>query len=222
MTEAVIFDLDGTLLYTLEDICDVVNSVLASNGMPGKSIDEVKHAVGWGIEELVRKVIPAGSLTDETVDELSDQIRMLYLEHGSVKTRPYPGITDLLERLHVERVPIAVLTNKHQLSAERQVEKYFGGINFAVVSGAKQGYLLKPFIEAVIPVLEKLGTSAGSTLMIGDSDVDMSTAVNAGMIAVGVSWGFRDVSFLLDHGAEFIVDSPMEIVNLLGSGLIEA
>ncbi len=222
MIEAVIFDLDGTLLYTLEDICDVVNSVLESNGMPGKTIDDVKLAVGRGIEELVRKVIPAGNVTGETVDELSNQIRKLYLEQGSFKTRPYAGITDLLERLHAERVPMAVLTNKHQLSAERQVEKYFGGINFAVVSGAKQGYPLKPSMEVVAPVLEKLGTLPGDTLMVGDSDVDMSTALNAGMIAVGVSWGFRDVSLLLDHGAEFIVENPMEIVNLLGSGLIEA
>ena len=222
MIEAVIFDLDGTLLYTLEDICDVVNIVLESNEMPGKTIDEVRFAVGRGIEELVRKVIPAGRVTGESVDELSDQIRKLYLEEGSVKTRPYPGITDLLERLQAERVPMAVLTNKHQPSAERQVEKYFGGVNFAAVSGAKQECPLKPSIEAVIPVLEKLGAPSGNTLMVGDSDVDMHTALNAGMIAVGVSWGFRDASLLLKHGAEFIVNSPMEIVKLLGSGLAEA
>ncbi len=215
MVDAVIFDLDGTLLYTLEDIHDVVNSVLVSNGMPGKTIDEVRFAVGRGIEELVRKVIPAGCVTDESVEKLSDQIRKLYLEQGSVKTRPYPGITELLERLHAERVPIAVLTNKHQLSAEKQVEKYFGGISFAAVSGDREDYPLKPSPEAVIPVLEKLGASAGSTMMVGDSDVDMITAVNAGMIAVGVSWGFRDTSLLLDHGAAFIVDSPMEIADLI-------
>lgn len=217
MIEAVIFDLDGTLLYTLEDICDVVNSVLASNGMPGKSIDEVKHAIGRGIEELVRKLIPASKVTVESVEMLSDQVRKTYLEQGSIKTRPYPGITDLLERLQSECVPIAVLTNKHQLSAERQVEKYFGGINFAVVSGDREGYSLKPYIEAVIPVLEILGTLPGNTLMVGDSDIDMDTAVNAGMTAVGVSWGFREVSLLLDHGAEYIIDNPGEILTLLNT-----
>jgi len=219
MIEAVIFDLDGTLLYTLEDICDVVNSVLASNGMPGKSIHEVKHAVGRGIEELVRKVVPAGSVTDESVEKLSDQIRKLYLEQESVKTRPYPGITELLERLHSECVPMAVLTNKHQLSAEKQVKMYFGGISFAAVCGDREDYPLKPSPEAVKPILEKLGVPPGNTLMVGDSDVDMITAVNAGMIAVGVSWGFRDTSLLLDHGAAYIVDSPMEIINILGPGL---
>ena len=221
MIEAVIFDLDGTLLYTLEDIHDVVNSVLESNGMPGRSLDEVKHAVGRGIEELARKVIPPDRVTGESVKELSNQIRELYIEQGSIKTRPYPGITGLLERLHAECVPIAVLTNKYQLSAEKQVEKYFGGISFAAVSGARQGYPLKPSIEAVIPVLEKLGALPGNTLMVGDSDVDMITAVNAGMTAVGVSWGFRDTSLLRDHGAEFIVESPMEIINILGSGLLK-
>ena len=215
MIEAVIFDLDGTLLYTLEDISDVVNSVLASNGMPCKSIHEVKHAVGRGIEELVREVIPAGSVTDESVEKLSDQIRKLYLEQGSVKTLPYPGITGLLERLHSECVPMAVLTNKHQLSAEKQVEKYFGGISFAAVSGDREDYPLKPSPEAVKPVLEKLGALPGNTLMVGDSDVDMITAVNAGMIAVGVSWGFRDASLLMEHGAEFIVDNPREILEIV-------
>ena len=222
MVNAVIFDLDGTLLYTLEDICDVVNGVLESNGLPGKTIDEVRFAVGHGIEELVRKVVPSDSVTDEIVGRLADQVRKTYLAQGSVKTRPYPGITDLLERLQAESVPMAVLTNKHQLSAERQVEKYFGEINFAVVSGAKQGYPLKPSIEALIPVLEKLGALPGNTLMVGDSDVDMNTAVNAGMIAVGVSWGFRNASLLLEHGAEFIIDSPMEIINFLRSGSSEA
>ncbi len=215
MVEAVIFDLDGTLLSTLEDICDVVNGVLESNGMPGKTIDEIRFAIGRGIEELMRKVIPSDRITGEIVEKLSVQVRKTYLEQGSIKTRPYPGITDLLERLQSESVPMAVLTNKHQLSAERQVEKYFGGINFAVVSGAKQECPLKPSLEAVAPVLEILGTLPGNTLMIGDSDVDMNTAVNAGMIAVGVSWGFRESSLLLDHGAEFIVDSPMEIADLI-------
>jgi len=215
MINAVIFDLDGTLLYTLEDICDVVNGILNSCGMPGRSTDEVRSAVGRGIEELVRKLIPAGSVTGEFVEKLSDQIRKAYLEQGSIKTRSYPGITDLLDRLQAERVPMAVLTNKHQLSAERQVEKYFGGINFAVVSGAKQGCPLKPSIETVMPVLEKLGSLPGNTLMVGDSDIDMDTAVNAGMIAVGVSWGFREGSLLLDHGAEYIVNSPEEILTLL-------
>lgn len=215
MINAVIFDLDGTLLNTLEDICDVVNSVLVSNGMPCKSIDEVRFAVGRGVEELVRKIIPYDRITGEIVARISDQVRKTYLKQGSIKTKPYPGIEDMLERLQSENVPMAVLTNKHQFSAESQVRKYLGGINFAAVNGASAGYSLKPSSKAVIPVLEKLGTLPGNTLMVGDSDVDMDTAVNTGMIAVGVSWGFRDVSLLQDHGADSIVDSPEEILGLL-------
>lgn len=215
MIEAVIFDLDGTLLNTLEDICDVVNSVLNSNGMPERSIDEVRFAVGRGVEELVRKLIPSGIATGEIVRKISDQIRETYLERGLVKTRPYPGIRELLQKLQSERIPIAVLTNKPQNSAEKAVNLYFRDIHFISVNGVEPGCLMKPSPAVVIPVIDKLGTLPGNTLMVGDSDVDMETAVNSGMIAVGVSWGFRDVSILLEHGAEFIVESPGEILEIV-------
>lgn len=215
MIEAVIFDLDGTLLNTLEDICDVVNSVLNSNKMPDKSIDEVRFAVGSGVEELVRKIIPSGIATDEIVMKMADQIRDTYLERGSVKTSPYPGIIELLQKLQSEQVPIAVLTNKPQNSAEKAVNLYFRDIHFISVNGVEPGCLMKPSPDVVIPVIDKLGTLPGNTLMVGDSDVDMETAVNSGMIAVGVSWGFRSTSFLLDHGAEYIVESPGEILEIV-------
>ncbi len=218
MNNAVIFDLDGTLLYTLEDIYDVVNGVLKSNGMPCRSIDEVRLAVGRGVEELVRRLIPSDSVTCELVRKLSDQIRKTYLEHDSVKTRPYPGIIELLNKLQTEQVPMAVLTNKPQESAEKVVDIYFSDIRFISINGVKPGCSMKPSQETVIPVLEKLRTLPGNTLMVGDSDVDMDTAVNAGMIAVGVSWGFRDVSLLLEHGAEYIINSPEEILKLVWKG----
>ncbi|MCD4775495.1 MAG: HAD family hydrolase [Candidatus Aegiribacteria sp.] len=215
MIEAVIFDLDGTLLDTLEDICDVVNSVLNSNGIPDKPIDEIRLAVGKGVEELVRKLIPSGIATDESVMKISDQIRETYLERGSVKTRPYPGIRELLQSLQVEHVPMAVLTNKPQNSAEKAVDLYFSDIPFISINGVEPGCLMKPSPDVVIPIIDKFGTLSGNTLMVGDSDVDMETAVNSGMIAIGVSWGFRDVSLLLEHGAEYIVESPGEIVEIV-------
>ncbi len=218
MISAVIFDLDGTLLDTLEDICDVVNSVLSSNGMPGKSIDEVRLAVGRGVEELVLKLIPSDIATGIVVERISDQIRKTYLEQGSVKTRPYPGIKEVLKSLQVEQVPMAVLTNKPQESAEKVLNIHFSDISFVSINGVKPGCPMKPSPEVVIPVIEKLGVLPGNTLMVGDSDIDMDTAVNAGMIAVGVSWGFRDVSLLLDHGAEFIIDSPEEILEIVQKG----
>lgn len=215
MMEAVIFDLDGTLLNTLEDICDVVNSVLNFNGMPDKSIEEIRLAVGKGVEELVRRLIPSGIETDEIVMTISDQIRETYIERGFVKTRPYPGIRELLKNLQAEHVPMAVLTNKPQNSAEKAVNLYFSDIPFISINGVEPGCLMKPSPDVVIPIIEKLGTLPGNTLMVGDSDVDMETAVNSGMIAIGVSWGFRDVSLLLEHGADIIVDSPGEIMEIV-------
>lgn len=215
MMEAVIFDLDGTLLNTLEDICDVVNSVLNFNGMPDKSIEKIRLAVGKGVEELVRRLIPSGIETDEIVMTISDQIRETYIERGFVKTRPYPGIRELLKNLQAEHVPMAVLTNKPQNSAEKAVNLYFSDIPFISINGVEPGCLMKPSPDVVIPIIEKLGTLTGNTLMVGDSDVDMETAVNSGMIAIGVSWGFRDVSLLLEHGADIIVDSPGEIMEIV-------
>lgn len=216
MIEAIVFDLDGTLLYTLEDIRTVVNKVLNVNGMPDKTIDEIKNAVGRGVEELARKVIPSNSLTDETLNSVSDQIRATYLEHDFRKTKPYPGIKELLNMLQAKNMPMAVLTNKPQKSAEKAIQEYFGEFSFVSVQGVRKGYDTKPSKEAVVPVLRKLGSIPGNTLMIGDSDIDMDTARNAGMISVGVTWGFRDVSLLLDHGAHYTVDNPGEIMGIPG------
>jgi len=219
MIEAVVFDLDGTLLNTLDDIRDVVNGVLRLNGMSEKSTDEVKSAVGRGVEELVRKLIPADRAAADFIVTISDQIRTTYLEESTVKTRPYPGIPELLNSLKEMGMPMAVLTNKPQDSADRAVNHYFNDIPFLAVSGVSHGGPMKPSIEAVIPVLEKLGTLSENTMMVGDSDIDMDTAVNAGMLAAGVSWGFRDVTLLKNHGAHHIINHPKEIIELLGSGL---
>ncbi len=216
MIEAIIFDLDGTLLYTLEDIRAVVNKVLFANGMPVRTVIEIKNAVGSGVEELARKVIPSERLTDETLNSLSDQIRATYLEHDFRRTRPYPGIIELLNILQSKNIPMAILTNKPQRSAEKAVEEYFGDISFVSVKGVRKGREKKPSRKAVMPVILKLGSLPGNTLMVGDSDIDMDTARNTGMVAVGVTWGFRDVSLLLDHGAHYTVDRPDEIMRIPG------
>jgi len=209
---AVVFDLDGTLLNTLEDICTVVNSVLVSRGYPGKTLDEVRLAVGRGVDNLVRTVLPSNA-TDHA--ETAEDIRNSFPKLSTTRTEPYSGILSLLEELAGLSVPMAVLTNKPHPSALRAVERFFPDIPFAAVRGVLPEYPIKPNPKAAEPVLRGLGTEAADELMVGDSDVDMDTAVNAGMIPVGVSWGFRDPSLLVRHGAMHIVNEPSEIMKLI-------
>jgi phosphoglycolate phosphatase len=214
MVRGVIFDLDGTLLDTLDDITAVVNAVLRPRGFPGSGRDEVRLAVGMGVEILSRRLLPAGTDESEVLD-VAEGIRCEYLEHGSVVTRPYEGVTELLAGLADRGIPMAVLSNKPQRSTEEAVFRFFPSIPFRMVRGVIQGKPIKPCPASVVEVLAALGTLPGETALIGDSDVDMCTARDAGLIAIGVSWGFRKRELLLAQGASSIADSPWEIPELL-------
>ena len=215
MVKAVIFDLDGTLLDTLDDIHNVVNRVLQLNDLPTKTVLEVKAAVGRGVTELVRRLFPSGELSALRVEKIASDIRETFLEHGTVLTNPYRGVEKMLDTLVGRGIPLAVLTNKPQASAEKAVSVYLPDVPFRTVQGAMPGFPTKPESEIALKVILKLGTLPEETLMVGDSDVDMDTAKNAGLIAVGVSWGFRPVKLLFDHGADVIVNDPMEICGLV-------
>jgi phosphoglycolate phosphatase len=214
MVKGVIFDLDGTLLDTLDDIHNVVNRVLQLNGLPSRTVLEVKAAVGRGVTELVQRLFPSGELSGQRVEKVASDIREIFLEHGTVLTKPYTGVEEMLDTLAGRGIPMAVLTNKPQASAEKAVSVYLPDVPFRIVQGAMPGFPIKPESEIALKVVLKLGTLPEETLMVGDSDVDMDTAKNAGLIAVGVSWGFRPVELLLDHGADVIVNDPMEIYGL--------
>ncbi|MCD4848555.1 MAG: HAD family hydrolase [Candidatus Aegiribacteria sp.] len=215
MIKGVIFDLDGTLLDTLEDIHNVVNRVLRMNDLPVKNIPEVKAAVGRGVTELVLRLFPSGELSTQRVFKVASDIRETFLLHGTVLTKPYRGIEDMLDTLARRGIPLAVLTNKPQASAEKAVSVYLPDVPFRTVQGVTPGMPMKPEAEIAMKVILKLGSAPGETLMVGDSDVDMDTAKNADLIAVGVSWGFRSVELLLEHGADVIVNDPMEICDLI-------
>lgn len=215
MIKSVIFDLDGTLLDTLDDIHNVVNRVLQLNDLPVKTIPEVKAAVGRGVEELVLRLFPSGELSAQRAFKIASDIRETFLLHGTVLTKPYSGIEEMLDTLVGRGIPMAVLTNKPQASAEKAVSVYLPDVPFRTVQGAMPGFPIKPESEIAMKVVLKLGTLPEETLMVGDSDVDMDTAKNAGLIAVGVSWGFRSVELLLEHGADVIVNDPMEICGLI-------
>ncbi len=215
MVKAVIFDLDGTLLNTLEDIHNVVNRVMMLNCLPSRTVQEVKAAVGSGVTELVRRLFPSGELSAKRVEKVASDIRETFLEHGTVLTKPYSGIEEMLDTLVSRGIPVAVLTNKPQASAEKAIAVYFPDVPFRAVQGATPGFPMKPELEIALKVVQKLGTLPEETLMVGDSDVDIDTAKNAGLMAVGVSWGFRSVELLLEHGADVIVNDPEEICGLV-------
>lgn len=213
--DGVVFDLDGTLLDTLDDIHEVVNRVFRSADLPEPTREEVRFAVGRGVEHLVEKLLPEYRSDEGQLSFLAGRIREVYLEMGSVMTRPYSGIPELLRELDRRGYPMAVLTNKPQASADESVERYFGGVRFLMVRGAVEGFPLKPSPEVSIPVIRALGYPAERIMMVGDSDVDIDTAVNAGMRAVGVSWGFRDAVLLRARGALSIIHRPDELLELL-------
>ncbi len=214
MLEAVIFDLDGTLLDTLDDIRRMVNKVFLAEGLGDRSHEEVRMAVGRGVDHLVTELIPHEKRSPDLVRHLAGRIGRIYQREGSVETRPYPGIAKLLRELSGAGIPMAVLTNKPHSSAIDCVQRYFPDIRFSTVRGAMKAQPIKPDPLCVEPVLEAMGSRPESTVMVGDSDVDMDTAVNAGLQPVGVSWGFRDASLLLEHGARFIIDVPGELLTL--------
>jgi phosphoglycolate phosphatase len=211
----VIFDLDGTLLDTLDDIHEVVSRVFRAHGLRDRTREQVRLAVGRGVEHLVMKLTVDESLDNDGIRSLSENIRRVYMDMGSVMTRPYPGVTEVLENLMARGIPIAVLTNKPQSSADECVESYFPHIRFSMVRGVTDEGVLKPSVHASGPVLEALELPPHRVAMIGDSDVDMDTAMNAGMIPVGVSWGFRSTELLKAHGASVILRSPSDILRLL-------
>jgi phosphoglycolate phosphatase len=214
MVRGVIFDLDGTLLDTLDDIMAVVHAVMLPRGYPSRTREEVRLAVGMGVETLSRRLLPSG--TDESlILEVAEGIRCEYLARGSVLTRPYEGVSELLSHLADIGMPMAVLSNKPQLSTEEAISCFFPSIPFRMVRGVIHGKPIKPCPESVIEVLAALGAPREEIAMIGDSDVDMRTAVAAGLLPIGVSWGFRERDLLLAHGASSIADSPREIPGLL-------
>jgi phosphoglycolate phosphatase len=205
----VIFDLDGTILDTLEDLYDSLNVALRENGFPERSIQEVRSFVGNGIYRLVQLGLPEGH-TEEELNRTLAFFRSYYGEHCLDKTKPYPGISELFERLHREGRLIAVVSNKADSAVQALIARFFPG-QIDYVLGERDGIRRKPAPDTVLEAMRRMGVSAGETVYAGDSEVDIQTAANAGVDAVIVSWGFRDRQELLEHGAKVIVDRMEEL-----------
>lgn len=207
----VMFDLDGTILDTLEDLTDAVNYALRQNGQPERSIDEVRRFVGNGIKKLIERAVQPGTGSDET-DRIYNDFMPYYKAHCADKTKAYDGIDELLSELKREGFLTAVVSNKADVAVKKLCEQYFSGL-FDYCVGERAGILKKPAPDSVNEVLKKLSVNKAEAVYVGDSDVDLDTARNAGLDCISVNWGFRDEEFLLEHGAVKIANDPEQIMN---------
>ena len=189
-----IFDLDGTLLDTIDDLKEAVNHAMSLRGFPTFTRDQVMAMVGHGARNLMRKALPVGHKEDDMVDAAYNDFRAYYITHIDVHTKPFPGIQDLLTQLHQEGVMLAVASNKFQEGTEHLIKEFFPEIPFVAVLGGRPDFPLKPDPEIVCEVLRKADVNKEDAVMIGDSDTDMETAANGGIRSIAVNWGYRDMS----------------------------
>ena len=212
MKKLVIFDLDGTLLYTLEDLHTSTNFALESEGLPGRSLDEVRRFVGNGIRKLIERAVPQG-----TAPELTDRVFAAFVRHYEancmVLTRPYPGIPELLARLKDRGVKLGVVSNKADEPVKTLIAHYFPN-TFDSVGGERENVRKKPAPDSGLETVRSLGCTVEDAVYVGDSDVDGRTAANAGCRCVLVSWGFRGRQTLEPFGCP-IADNARELLNIL-------
>lgn len=208
-----IFDLDGTILDTLEDLADAMNYALGEHGYPGRTIEEVRRFVGNGIRKLIERAVPAG-LAKEEIDGVHETFSAYYQQHCADKTRPYEGVLPLLERLRAAGCLTAVVSNKADAAVQPLCRRYYNGL-FDYAVGERTGIRRKPDPDSVQEVLRRLQVEAADAVYIGDSEVDIQTAKNAGLDSIIVTWGFRDRDYLESQGGRRFVDRPEEIEQII-------
>lgn len=211
--EAIVFDLDGTLLNTLEDLMDSVNYALGICGMPEKSYEEIRRSVGNGIERLLELVVPNGTENPQFERALT-LFKDYYGKHCNDKTDLYPGIRELLDALKQEGFLMAIVSNKYYEGVQNLKQQYFKDY-LQVAIGEREGIRKKPAPDTVLAALKELKVSKEKAVYIGDSEVDIATAVNTGMDCITVGWGFRTREEQEAAGGKVFVNSPMEVLELL-------
>ena len=213
MIDTIIFDLDGTLLNTLEDLKDSTNFALRYFGYPECSIDEVLNFVGNGVKKLIERAIPQG-LDNPNFERCLDIFKTNYAENMYNNTVPYDGVIDMLETLRNKGIKIAVVSNKFDMAVKTLCRNYFANL-VQVAVGESDNIRKKPSPDGVFRAIKLLNSSDKNSIYCGDSDVDVNTAKNAGLDCIGVTWGFRDRKVLISEGASYIVDTPDEILKIL-------
>ena len=211
--KAVLFDLDGTLLNTLEDLWISVNTVMRRFGEPEHSRDAVRHCVGNGVRTLMRRAVPGGEDNPRFEEELAAQIAY-YRGHGKEHTAPYDGIEEMLASLRAKGLSVAILSNKEEVAAKELSDHYFRG-RYDLVMGNTKERPRKPDPTIIRAALAEFGTSPAEALYVGDSETDAETAENAGVDYVLVAWGFRERSVLERFSALAIIDQPEELPKLV-------
>ncbi|MFW5730473.1 MAG: HAD family hydrolase [Desulfonatronovibrionaceae bacterium] len=211
MNNGIIFDLDGTLLNTLEDIADAVNSMLSGRGWPVHPVKDYGFFVGNGMPMLVRRALPEHVQDEDLIKKCIKEVREKYSRNWAVKTAPYPGVLKILDHLKQQDIPMAVLSNKpHQITLEA-VRHFFPGSWFMRIQGAVPEKAIKPDPEPALELAAEMDRKPEQVYLLGDSNVDMLTASKAGMRALGAAWGFRGRQELLEAGAKYILENPLDL-----------
>lgn len=208
-----IFDLDGTLLSTLNDLASSTNYALRWAGMPERTIEEIRMFVGNGVKLLMERAIPEG-VNNPKFEETYAKFREHYMEHNLDTTRPYDGVPELLHELKRRGKHLAIVSNKFY-AATQDLAKHFFPDTIEVAIGERENIRKKPAPDTVLEALRQLNVSKEDAVYIGDSDVDIMTAKNCGLPCISVLWGFRDKDFLIEHGGSLFVEKPIEILSRL-------
>lgn len=210
---AIIFDLDGTLLYSLEDLTDSVNYIMAKYNFKQYSIEEVREAIGNGVRLLMERITP-DDISEETFEQCLADFKEYYSQNMYNKTKPYDGVMDMLTQLRADGYKIAVLSNKFDTAVKELCDKYFGELVDLAV-GQKEGVGEKPDPAGVFEIAKELSVPVEECIFVGDSEVDIQTANNAGIDCISVTWGYKDIDFLYENGASKLVYIPEDILELL-------
>ncbi len=216
-TKAVLFDLDGTLLNTLEDITDGCNEALKQFGYTTKSVEEIRLAVGNGFRRLVEQIVPQGK-ENPIFEQVYEAAHSAYAKCSRNKTKPYEGILQAMQNLKQKNILMGIISNKPDEQVKELSTIFFSDFvkpEASVGEKESEGIRRKPYPDSVFSVMKFLGTSKEETVYVGDSDVDITTAKNAGLKCISVTWGFRPRNFLLEHGATSLIDFPLDLIKAL-------
>ena len=217
MYKAIVFDLDGTLLDTLDDLKNSVNFALQQEGFPVRTREEIRTFVGNGMLKLIERAL--GQERYPQFDRVLKTFKAHYAEHCADCTKPYEGVLALLETLQARGIKTGILSNKADAATKALAKLYFGErIEYAAGENEAAGIKKKPAPDALFAMMQEMGVERGETLYVGDSDVDVNTAKNAGVDCVAVTWGFRSEEVLREAGATRFADTPMQILTYIKEG----